>query len=236
MQTLDISYEVSGRTCTGYLADGSGDGPAPGILVAHEGPGLGEHAKSRARMLADLGYVAFALDLYGERDVPLETAMTYVRQLRADRMEFRRRVRTAFDVLCGQPAVDLERLGAIGFCIGGMAVLELARSGAPVQAVVSFHGALDTPSPEDAKHIRAKILACTGADDPIVPPEQRAAFEQEMMAAGVDWQLHTYGGVGHSFTNPDADRFKMNGFAYSDAADRRSWQAMKELFEDVFGS
>jgi len=236
MQTLDISYEASGRTCTGYLADGSGGGPAPGILVAHEGPGLGEHAKARARMLADLGYVAFALDLYGERDIPLPTAMGYVRELRADRMEFRRRVRTAFDVLCGQPAVDLDRLGAIGFCIGGMAVLELARSGAPVQAVVSFHGALDTPAPDDAKHIRGKVLACTGAADPLVPAEQRAAFEQEMTAAGVDWQLHTYGGVGHSFTNPDVDAFNMPGFAYSKAADQRSWQAMTDLFGKVFGA
>lgn len=235
MDLQRISYEAGGKTFTGCLADGSGGQRAPGVLVAHEGPGLNDHAKDRARMLAALGFVAFALDLYGKEDLPMEQAKAEVQTLRADRDLFRLRVNAAFDTLKAQPHVDAGKLAAIGFCIGGMAVLELARSGADVAAVVGFHAALDTPTPQDAENIKAKVLVCLGADDPIVTAEQRAAFAKEMTDAKVDWQMHIYGGVGHSFTNREIDNWNFPGFAYNADADRRSWAAMRDFFEETLG-
>lgn len=234
LQALD--YEIGGKPFTGYLADGSGGRRVPGILVAHEGPGLTEHPKERARMLAELGYVAFAMDIYGEKDPPLERAKELVRSLRADLPTLRARANAALDVLRAQPHVDRERIAAIGFCFGGTTVLELARSGAPLAGVVGFHAGLDTTAPQDASAIRGKVLVCIGANDPIVDAAQRSAFVAEMSAAKVDWQLHLHGGAGHSFTNRWIDAWKFPGFAYDADADRRSWQAMRAFFDEVFAS
>ena len=140
----------------------------------------------------------------------------------------------AMSVLAAQPETDAARLAAIGYCFGGTTALELARSGADVKAVVGFHSGLGTARPEDAKAIMAKVLVCIGADDPLIPPEQREAFEAEMNAGGVDWRLNLYGGAGHSFTNPDVGALGRPGFAYHEATDRRSWAAMLDLFAEAF--
>ena len=148
----------------------------------------------------------------------------------------RRRVRAGLDALAAVPGVDRGRLAAIGYCFGGYSVLELARTGAPVACVVSFHGLLETKRPAVAGVAKAKILACTGSADPIVPREQVTAFEKEMMEASADWQVITYGGAKHAFTNVAADTIPMPGFGYSATADARSWMAMRNLFDEVFGT
>jgi dienelactone hydrolase len=142
---------------------------------------------------------------------------------------------TALGVLTAQPETDADRLAAIGYCFGGTTALELGRSGAPLKAIVGFHSGLGTARPNDAAVIKAKVLVCIGVDDPIIPPEQRAGFEQEMKAGGVDWRMTLHGGVGHSFTNPDVGALGRPGFAYDAAADRRSWAEMMDLFGEVFG-
>jgi dienelactone hydrolase len=229
-----IHYSVGdGTALTGYLADGSGAGRAPGILVAHEGGGLGRHTKECAERLAELGYVAFAIDYYGEEDPPLDRAMALGKALRADRPLFRARLQAGLDVLVAQPNSDPARLAGIGYCMGGAAVIELARLGAPFLAVAGFHSGFVPGTAEENGAITGKLLLCHGAEDPIVTAVQRDAFLAEATAAGIDWQLHLYGGVGHSFTNPDIDRLGLAGFAYDENADRRSWAAMLSLFDEV---
>jgi dienelactone hydrolase len=233
-ELVPIRYEGGdGIALTGYLADGSGGRPAPGILVAHEGGGLGRHTKERARRLAGLGYVAFALDFYGVEDPPLERAMELGKALRNDRPLFRARLHAALDVLAAHKNVDPARLAGIGFCMGGAAVIELGRMGAPFLALVGFHSGFLPGTPEENERIAGKLLLCHGADDPIVTAVQRDAFLAEATAAGIGWQLHLYGGVGHSFTNPDIDALGLAGFAYDETADRRSWAAMLGLFDEV---
>jgi dienelactone hydrolase len=233
MDLQPITYEHDGKSFTGYLADGSGGRPAPGILVAHEGGGLSRHTKERARRLGELGYVAFALDMYGEENPTLERAMELGKALRGDVPAIRGRLGAAFQILTAQPDVDRSRLAAIGFCMGGAAVIELARTGAPLACVVGFHAGFLVGKPEDNRAIRAKLLLCHGAGDPIVTATQVDAFVAEMKEAGTDWQLHLYGGVGHSFTNPDIDALALPGFAYHAVADARSWQAMLILFGEA---
>lgn len=234
IELVPIRYDGGdGVALTGYLADGSGGRPAPGVLIAHEGGGLGRHTKERARRLAGLGHVAFALDYYGEEDPTLERAMALGKALRGDRPLFRSRLAAGLKVLTGQPNADPARLAGIGYCMGGAAVIELARMGAPFAAVVGFHSGFVPGVPEENAAIKGKLLLCHGADDPIVTPVQRDTFLAEASAAGIDWQLHLYGGVGHSFTNPDIDALGLPGFAYDEAADRRSWAAMLNLFEEV---
>ena len=225
-----------GTALTGYLADGSGGRPAPGVLVAHEGGGLGRHTKQRALRLAGLGYVAFALDFYGEEDPPLDRAMALGKGLRDDRARFRSRLRASLEVLLAQPSVDRARLAGIGYCMGGAAVIELARMGAPFAAIVGFHSGFLPGTAEENEAISGRLLLCHGADDPIVTAAQRDSFLAEASAAGIDWQLHLYGGVGHSFTNPDIDALGIAGFAYDEMADRRSWGAMLNLFGEVLES
>jgi dienelactone hydrolase len=189
-------------------------------------------------MLAQLGYVAFALDMYGkgmQAKNPQEAAQMAGR-FKNDRKLMRDRARTGLDVLRKQPNVDTGRLAAMGYCFGGQASLELARSGADLAGIVSFHGALDTPTPQDAKNITGKVLACHGAADPFVPPDHVAAFQKEMEDAKVDSQFISYGpGVVHGFTNPDNKNSPMQGVAYNEKADRRSWRAMQDFFKEVFG-
>jgi len=228
------SYEVDGRSFPGWLADGSGGRSAPGILVVHEGPGLTEHCKERARRLGELGYVAYAMDLYGEPGLSLERAKEIVRELRADRATLVRRTGAALDLVEAHPGADAARSAAIGFCFGGTAVLELARSGRDLRAVVGFHAGLDE-EPRDGGAIRARVLMCLGAADPVVTARHRDAFTSEMTTAGVDWQMILYGGVGHSFTNREIEAYDFPGFAYDEVADRRSWRAMRAFLDEVLG-
>lgn len=229
-----VSYEFGGRKFNGLLADGSGGERMPGVLVAHEGPGITDHIRRRTQEVAALGYVAFALDLYGVADPPIDAARGFVQALRADLTEFRGRVKAALGVLTANPTVDPKRIAAIGFCFGGTAALELARAGEDIAGVVGFHAGLSTSQPQDAANIKCPVLICMGADDPIIGADQRQAFAEEMTAGGADWRMEVYGGVGHSFTNRDIDAFGFPGFAYNAAADRRSWAAMLSFFGEIF--
>jgi dienelactone hydrolase len=237
--TRDITYEADGRTMIGMLAVPEGDGLRPGVLVCHEGPGLDDHAKGRAvRLAEELGYVAFALDYHGDGK-PLEDReqmMARIGEFRDDPARARAVGLAGLEVLCAERRTDAAKLAAIGYCFGGTLSFELARGGADLKAAVGFHAGLGTARPEDARNITGKVLALIGADDPIVSNEQRRAFEEEMRAGGVDWQLVVYGGAVHSFTNPRAANIDLPGIAYHEPTDRRSWQAMLDLFAEVFVS
>jgi dienelactone hydrolase len=237
VQTKVIEYKQGDQVLEGYLAwDDAVKGPRPGVLVVHEWTGLGDYVKTRAKMLAELGYIAFAADIYGKgiRPATPQEAGAQAAIYKNDPKLMRDRVRSALDVLRREPLCDPKRVAAIGYCFGGTCVLELARSGADMAGVVSFHGGLATTNPADAKNIRGKVLVLHGGDDPHVPPKEVAAFEDEMRSAGVDWQLVVYGGAVHAFTNPDSGSDKSRGAAYNAAADRRSWEAMKTFFAEIF--
>jgi len=234
--TRDISYQADGRTMVGTLALPDGSDLRPGVLVCHEGPGLDDNARRRAARLADeLGYVAFALDYHGEGR-PLadrDQMMARLGELRTDPARARAIATAGLEVLRGEARADRGRLAAIGFCFGGTLALELARGGADLKAVVGFHSGLATARPHDAAAIVGKVLVLIGADDPLIPEGQRHAFEEEMRAGGVDWQLHLYGGAQHSFTNPRAAQVDLPGIAYHEPTDQRSWRAMCDLFDEV---
>lgn len=236
MHTEQISYDVDGITMVGYLALPDGDDVRPGVLVCHEGPGMSDIAKEKANRLAALGYVAFALDYQGGGAVltDREEMAARIGAWLADPTQTRLRGHAGLDLLLAQPRVDTARVGAIGFCFGGTMVLELARSGADLKAVVGFHSGLVTARPEDAANITAKVLVCIGADDPMVSEESRIGFQNEMRAANVDWRLNLYGGAVHSFTNEQADAFGAPFIKYHKPTDERSWRAMLDLFDEVF--
>jgi len=236
MQTRDLDYGADGATLRGFLAFDEADGPRPGVLVFHEGLGLGDFAMEKARQLAALGYVALAADMFGERRQArnLQEVATVVGGLRAEPERLRARAMAALTALAGLPLVDRGKLAAIGFCFGGSVVLELARSGAELKAVVSFHGVLATKLPAAEGQVKASVLVLTGADDPLAPPDQVAAFEAEMRAAKVaDWQVVSYGNTLHGFANPAADGSMMRTALYHAQSDRRSWAAMRALFDEV---
>jgi dienelactone hydrolase len=237
LKTAEVAYKHGDVELEGYLSyDDAVTGKRPGVLVAHEWYGCNAYARKRADDLAKLGYVAFALDMYGKGVVAKDAkeASEKAAVFKKDRALMRARATVGLDVLRRQPNVDPDRLGAIGYCFGGTVVLELARGGGDVVGVVAFHAGLDTPDPDDAKRVRGKVLVLTGADDPVVPPEQVAAFEDEMKKAKVDYQVVIYPGAVHSFTNPAAGNDKSTGRAYDEEADKKSFQAMKEFFEKVF--
>ena len=230
---LDGDVELQGQ----LVYDDAAAGPRPGVLVFHEWRGPGAYEQSRAEQLAGLGYAAFVADVYGKgvRPVTPDECRAEATKYRTDRALMRRRARAALDVLKAEEVVDPARMAAIGYCFGGTAVLELARSGADLAGVVPFHGGLDSPTPDDAKNIRAKVLVLHGADDPTMPPESIAAFEDEMRKAAVDWQLVLYGGARHAFSNPAAGNDPTGPVAYNEKADKRSWKAMKQFLEEVLG-
>jgi len=227
-----IEYEVAGQVFSGIVATPA-TRPRGGILVLHGGSGLGEHERERVRVLAALGYAALAPDLFGEIFTERSRAMAVIGELVTRPAAIRARAGAAWRRLREVPGVDATRTAAIGHCFGGFAALELARSGVDVRAVISFHGGLTTSAPAVANEVRARVLVCTGADDPFCPREQRAAFEDEMTAAGVDWQLHAYAGARHGFSVPGIDPEKHPGCAYHELADRRSWHAMLAMFDEV---
>ena len=232
-----VEYAHGGTILEGYLAyEETVQGPRPGVLVVHEWKGLGDYTKRRARQLAELGYVALAVDMYGKGVYAKdhEEAGKLSGALRGERELMRGRILSALDVLKHHPRVDAGRLGAIGYCFGGMAVLELARSGADVAGVASFHGGLSTPVPAKPGVVKAKVLVCRGSADPFVTPEEVVAFEKEMRDAGVDSRLITYEGAVHSFTVPEAGDDPSKGVAYDPEADRRSWEALQEFFQALF--
>jgi dienelactone hydrolase len=238
VETRDVEYTDGITKCKGFLAfDPAQTGKRPAVLVFPEWWGLNDYAKSRATQLAQLGYIAFAVDMYGEgkSTEKKEEAQTLATPFYSDPQVLRARARAALDTLSKQPNVDTSRVAAIGYCFGGSCALELARSGADLAAVVSFHGGLKTKSPADAKTIKAKVLVCTGAADPMVDASEREAFVKEMEDAKVDYQMVLYSGAVHAFTNPGADTHGIPGVKYDKKADERSWRAMQELFAETIG-
>lgn len=231
----DIEYTSNGLRLVGQLAvDDGRDGTRPAILVCHEGNGLSDHAKNNARRLAELGYVAFALDYYGDGQLlPPDQVMGRFSALAGDPVLTRTIGRAGLDVLLASEYADADRVAAIGYCFGGTMSLELARGGADLKAVIGFHSGLATSRPDDAAAITGRVLVCIGADDPLIPPEQRAAFEQEMRAGGVDWRMNLYGGAVHSFTNPAADGSNP-AIKHDPVADARSWRAMLDHLAETF--
>jgi dienelactone hydrolase len=233
---MDLTYTYDGKSFTGHLADGSGGSPAPGILVFHGGGGLGPHARRRADMLAELGFVAFAPDLFGHPVDGLDHAHVVTGALTRDFTELRARCRTGLDTLLTCPNVDPARLAAIGFCFGGQVAIEFARSGADLRAVVGFHSQLTTVRPDDSAKICGKVLVCLGDRDRFVTAEDREAFMDTMTGHCVDCQLLLFSGVQHGFTDRIAEASGVPGLKYSETADRRSWAAMLRLFDEVFTS
>jgi dienelactone hydrolase len=238
MHTEILTYQADGLTMESHLyLDPSQTGKRPGVLVFPEAFGLGEHAKSRAERLAGLGYVALACDLHGEGKnlSGMDEVMGALGPLFADPLRTRARAQGGLTALLARPEVDAAKIAAIGYCFGGTMSLELARGGAGIAGVVGFHSGLGTARPDDAKNIKAKVLVCIGADDPLIAPESRTAFEAEMRAGKVDWQMHLYGGVVHSFTNPDADKAgRPEAIRYDATADARSWASMIAFFDEIF--
>jgi dienelactone hydrolase len=239
MKTETLEYRDGDVTLKGYLAyDDQTSQKMPGILVMPEAFGLGVNAKNRAERLAALGYVALAGDPYGNgfETADLQEAIKLATPLMTEPAKFRARGRAGLDKLASLPQVDASRLAVIGYCMGGTFSLELARDGAPVKGVVSFHGNLATQSPAEPGKTKGKVLVCHGAEDPFVPPDVVNAFAEEMTKAGVDWQLISYGGTVHSFTNPTAAAVGNPGIAYNKSADERSWQAMRNFFSEIFAA
>ena len=237
IHTEEIDYKHGDVVLQGYLAyDDALTGKRPGVLIVHEWMGHNPYVRKRAEQLAELGYVAFALDMYGKgvqaKDAQEAGQMAAV--YKNNRKLMRARAGAGLDVLLKQKAVDPKKVAAIGYCFGGTTVLELARGGADLAGVVSFHGDLATPTPEDAKNIKGKVLALHGADDPFVPEKVVETFRSEMRKGGVDWALVEYGNAVHSFTNPGAGNDNSKGAAYNEKADKRSWQAMRDLFGEIF--
>ncbi|MBU6315424.1 MAG: dienelactone hydrolase family protein [Acidobacteria bacterium] len=236
MQSSDVEYWVDGVRMVGHMAVPDGDDPRPAVLVCHEGPGMTEHPRWRARRLAEeLGYVAFALDYWGGGNpLPTDEVPARLGALMADPVRTRLLAEAGLRQLLAHPRADHSRVGAMGYCFGGTMSLELGRGGFPVHAIVGFHSGLANPQPGSAANITGKVLVCIGVDDPIIPPSQRADFEAEMNAAGVDWQMLLHSGAGHSFTNRNADGSRP-GFVYHEPSDLRSWRAMVGHFREVFG-
>jgi dienelactone hydrolase len=239
MPAQDLRYEADGLTMIGSLHRPAKAGEAPGVLVFPEAFGLGEHAIGRAERLAsELGYVALACDLWGERKqlTSLDEVMPAIGALAADPAKLRARVTAALQTLAATTGVDGGRIAAIGFCFGGTMAFELATC-ADIRAAIGFHSGLQVPSlAKDARQIKGKVLALLGADDPAIPPEARNDFIRLLTEAGVDWQMTLYGGVVHSFTNKQADQAGQPDFLRYDArADARSWKQMADLLEEAFG-
>jgi dienelactone hydrolase len=238
IQSKTIDYQQDDTTLEGVLVwDDSVSGPRPGVLVVHQWLGLTDYEKHRAEMLAQLGYVAFCADIYGKDARPKNVAEAGAAagKYKSDRALLRQRVNAGLEQLKKSELVDTKRVAAIGYCFGGTTVIELARSGADLSGVVSFHGGLDSPNPADGKNIKCPILACHGADDPFEKPEDLTAFENEMRDAKVDWRLIMYGGAVHAFTQRNPG-FSNPGAQYNERADKRSWEDMKMFFAEIFGN
>lgn len=236
METRAIVYECDATELTGYFADNAPHIAKPAILVAHEAFGLNDHIRARARRLAEHGYAAFALDMYGAEGLSLPEAVNRHVALMSTPGLVHARASAALRLLTTLPGVDQGQMAAIGFCQGGITALELARGGAPLRCAVGFHPGLMRPAGSLDEPIQGKVLMMVGDQDPDVPAEDRTGFAAEMQRKQVDWQLHLFGAVGHAYTNPDADRLNRPGYGYNPSADKRSWAMMLALFEEVFGA
>lgn len=239
VRTEVVKYQHGDVQLQGYLAyDDAVSAPQPGVLVVHEWWGLNAYTKMRVEKLAGLGYVAFALDMYGDgktTDDP-QVAQQCSGRFHGDVEALRARAQVGLEVLTSNSRVDKQRVAAIGYCFGGTTALELAYSGAPIQGVATFHAGPAIPRPQDFPNIKARLLICHGADDPMIPAQRMDLMVQTLKSAGADWQLIYYSRAKHSFTNPGADARGMEGLSYNADADRRSWQHMLQFFDEMFGN
>jgi dienelactone hydrolase len=236
MHTQTTIYHHENQALHGFLAnDPKITTPKPAVLVAHDWSGRSSFALEKAQMLARLGYVGFALDMYGEAKIgsTLEERMALISPLMNDRKLLQNRMQVALNLVKSMPEVDANRIAVIGFCFGGLCALDLARTGADIKAVVSFHGLLNKPNNLEKKSIQAKVLVLHGYDDPMVTPENVNEFCQEMTEAGADWQVHMYGHTKHAFTNPNAHDTQL-GTIYDAKAEQRALQAMQNFLAEVF--
>jgi dienelactone hydrolase len=240
VQTKTIEYRDGDTVLEGVMVwdDAHVKAPSkvPGVLIVHQWMGRTEYEDGRAKQLAKLGYVTFALDIYGKGVRPTNPgdAGKQAGVYKKDRALYRRRLQLGLEQLRASSMVDSKKIAAIGYCFGGTGVLELARTGESINGVVSFHGGLDSINPQEAKNIKAKILICHGADDPFVPAKDIDAMKKEFADADVDWQMIYYSEAVHSFTQPMAGNDPSRGAAYQELADKRSWQAMNAFFAELF--
>ncbi len=237
IKTEVVEYTHQDKTLQGFFAyDSEIKGKRAGILVVHEWRGHNDYVRKRARQLATMGYIAFALDMYGKGVLAKNSqeASKLAGQFYDDRQLMRNRAAAGLQVLKEHPLTDTSNLAAIGFCFGGTTVLELARSGADLEGFVSFHGGLSTPDTTDSHNIQGSVLILHGADDPFVPTKEVLTFQEEMRNAHVDWQMNIYGGAVHSFTNPASGSNKSSGAAYHEKAAKRAWRDMQQFFNEIF--
>ncbi|PWY54674.1 hypothetical protein DGG96_15520 [Legionella qingyii] len=235
MHTSNYIYHDDGQELHGFVAyDKSFAAPRPAVLVVHDWSGRNEFACDKAKLLAEMGYVGFAVDMYGQGKLgsTTEEKQALMTPLISDQALLRRRVQAGLTAVSSMSEVDSKQVAIIGFCFGGMCALELARSGASIKGVVSFHGLLHKPGNLKSEPIKAKILALHGYDDPMVQPDTAQAFCKEMTDANVDWQMHMYGHVQHAFTNPLAHDTQL-GTIYNAVAAQRSWQAMSNFLQEI---
>lgn len=236
----EVVYSANGVVMKGYLAYNDAlKGARPGILVVHEWWGHNEYARKRARMFAEQGYTALALDMYGDGKQAHhpDDAGKFASEVGKDAVLAKARFDAALELLKKEKTVDAANIAAVGYCFGGTVVLEMARAGEQLKAVASFHGGLGTQHPAETGKVTARIASFTGEDDPMIPADQVAAFRQEMDKAGVTYKAVTYPGAKHSFTNRDADKYgrKFNlPLAYNAAADKASWKEALAFLADAF--
>ena len=240
VQGKEVSYSANGTTLKGYIAyDDTVKGKRPGILVIHEWWGHNEYARRRARMFAEQGYTALALDMYGDGKQAHhpDDAGKFASEVSKNAVLAKARFDAAYNLLGKEETVDADKIAAVGYCFGGSVALNMARIGEPLKAVVSFHGGLGTDHPAEAGKVKARIASFTGEDDPMIPATQVAAFRQEMDKAGVSYKVVTYPGAKHAFTNPDADKYGQEfklPLAYNAAADKASWEEGLAFLADAF--
>ena len=237
VQTKVVDYRQGDTPLQGFLAwDDAAHGKRPGIVVVHEWWGHNEYVRNRARQLAKAGYVAFALDMFGKGKTTTHPsdAQTFMSEASKDPAALAARFQAGLDQLLQDPHVDKDKIGAIGYCFGGGVILERARAGDDLDAVVSFHGMLGAQTPAEPGKIKGRILVLTGAADPFVPADQVEAFKKEMTAAGANYKVISYPGAKHGFTNPFADQAGMTQLAYNRDADKKSWAEMLKLFKEVW--
>lgn len=234
--TKTIEYKSGDTVLEGYLAYDSRKKKAPGVMIVHDWTGVGPYVKKRAEQVAALGYVAFAADIYGKgvRPQPPESGKV-AGSFKGNRPLFRERLVAGWNELKKQSMVDASNMAAMGYCFGGTGALELARAGEDAKGVISFHGGLDSPTPADAKNIKGSVLVLHGAEDPLVPEKEVKAFEEEMRAGKVDWQLVKFSNAVHSFTHPEAGNDPSKGAAYHEPSDKRSWAMMQDFLKERLG-
>jgi dienelactone hydrolase len=236
VKTETITYKDGNTTLKGFLAYKESKTKLPVVLIVHEWWGLNDYPKMRAQQLAELGYAAFAVDMYGDGKVAStpDEAGKFAGEVRADLSKLRSRINAAYEFIKHDKRINPDKIAIIGYCFGGTVALELARTGVDLKGAVVFHGGLSTANPSETNNVKAKILVCTGGDDKFVPEKDILAFQDEMNKAKVDWQINIYSGAVHAFTNPKSGNNPASNVAYNENADKRSFEAMKQFFKEIF--